>query len=116
MTTIQPSTAPASADRPWTVHYEAGVPAEITVPAVTVDALLRETAAAVPDRTALVFFNAKTSFAELDRAADRFAHVLRAMGVERGDRVSLHLPTSPAFVIAFMGAMRAGAIGAELTA
>jgi long-chain acyl-CoA synthetase len=115
MTTTQPTTVTAMpGERPWLVHYEAGVPDEVSVPAIPVDALLRETAAAVPDRPALIFFNAKTSFAELDRAADRFAHVLRGMGVERGDRVSIHLPTSPAFVIAFMGAMRAGAIAVPM--
>ena len=36
------------------------------------------------------------------------------MGIGKGDRVSLHLPTSPAFVIAFMGAMRAGAIAVPM--
>ncbi|MEO6294757.1 MAG: long-chain fatty acid--CoA ligase [Candidatus Limnocylindria bacterium] len=101
-------------ERPWLAHYEAGVPAEIDLPDVPVDALLRETAARHPDRTALIFFGARTSFRELDRAADRFAHVLRSMGVAKGDRVSLHLPTSPAFVIAFMGAMRAGAIAVPM--
>ena len=114
MTTIErPAAATATlADRPWLEHYEDGVPAEISVSDVPVDALLREAARAQPDRTALIFFGAKTSYRELDRAADRFAHVLAGMGVGPGDRVSLHLPTSPAFVIAFMGAMRAGAVGA----
>ena len=51
---------------------------------------------------------------ELDRAVDRFAHALRARGVQPGDRVSLHLPTSPAFVIAFMGALRAGAVAVPM--
>jgi len=62
----------------------------------------------------MVFFGAKTSYAELDRAVDRFAHVLGSMGVGKGDRVSLHLPTSPAFVIAFMGTMRAGALAVPM--
>jgi len=53
-------------------------------------------------------------YSQLDRAVDRFAHVLRKMGVEKGDRVSLHLPTSPAFVIAFLGAMRAGALAVPM--
>ena len=116
MTTTQP-TMPATqhpADRPWLHHYEAGVPAEITVSEIPVDALLRDAARRHPDRTALIFFGAKTTYGELDRAADRFAHVLAGMGVGKGDRVSLHLPTSPAFVIAFMGAMRAGAIAAPM--
>jgi long-chain acyl-CoA synthetase len=112
--TTTPTTSAATSDRPWVAHYEAGVPEEVTVPEVPVDALLRETASAIGDRTALIFFGAETSYAELDRAADRFAHVLRSMGVAKGDRVSLHLPTSPAFVIAFMGTARAGAIAVPM--
>jgi long-chain acyl-CoA synthetase len=117
MTTIErPATESAKLlpDRPWLHHYEAGVPAEVEVSEVPVDALLRDAARRYPDRTALIFFGAKTSYAELDRAADRFAHVLTGMGIGKGDRVSLHLPTSPAFVIAFMGAMRAGAIAVPM--
>ncbi len=110
MTASPPAMRPASDDRPWLAHYEPGVPAEIQVPELTVDGLLRRAGAEHPDRTALIFFGARTSYRQLDAAVDRFAHVLRGMGVEHGDRVSLHLPTSPAFVIAFMGALRAGAV------
>ncbi len=109
--TASPTTMqPARADRPWLAHYEAGVPAEIQVPELTVDGLLRRAAEQHPGRTALVFFGARTSYRQLDAAVDRFAHVLHGMGIGHGDRVSLHLPTSPAFVIAFMGALRAGAV------
>ena len=101
-------------DRPWLAHYDPGVPTEVEIPPIPVDGLLRGSAERAPDRTAMVFFGARTSYAQLDRAADRFAHVLRSMGVEKSDRVSLHLPTSPAFVIAFMGAMRAGALAVPM--
>src|SRR5688500_1607047 len=117
MTTIErPATDSAELrlDRPWLHHYEAGVPAEVEVSEVPVDALLRDAARRHPHRTALLFSGAKTSYAELDRAADRFAPVLTGMGIGKGGRVSLHLPTSPAFVIAFMGAMRAGAIAVPM--
>jgi long-chain acyl-CoA synthetase len=114
-TTEQPApAAQPQADRPWLHHYEPGVPPDVSVREIPVDALLRDSAQAFRDRTGLIFFGARTSYAELDHAADRFAHVLRGMGVEQGDRVSLHLPTSPAFVIAFMGAMRAGAIAVPM--
>ncbi len=102
------ATADVFAGRPWLAHYEAGVPAEIEIPDLTVDQLLRRAAETHPDRDALVFFGARTTYGELDRAVDRFAHALRRLGVSKGDRVSLHLPTSPAFVIAFLGALRAG--------
>ena len=101
-------------DRPWLAHYDPGVPAEVEIPPIPVDELLRASAERAPSRTSMVFFGAKTSYSELDRAVDRFAHVLRSMGVEKGDRVSLHLPTSPAFVIAFMGTMRAGALAVPM--
>ena len=101
-------------ERPWLHHYEDGVPAEVSVLDTPVDELLREAARKHPDRTALVFFGARTSYRDLDRAADRFARVLAETGVGKGDRVSLHLPTSPAFVIAFMGAMRVGAIAVPM--
>jgi long-chain acyl-CoA synthetase len=116
MTSIEPRTqaTESSPDRPWFAHYEAGVPAEIAVADVPVDTLLRDSARRHPSRTALIFFGATTTYRDLDQASDRFAHVLRGMGVEKGDRVSLHLPTSPAFVIAFMGAMRAGAIAVPM--
>ena len=115
-TTERPATESAELrpDRPWLRHYEAGVPAEVAVSKVPVDELLRDAARRYPDRTALIFFGARTSYAELDRAADRFAHILTGMGVGQEDRISLHLPTSPAFVIAFMGAMRVGAIAVPM--
>lgn len=115
MTTAQPSEAATDfAARPWLAHYEPGVPAEIQVMEVPVDELLRRTAQRAGDQTALIFFDRKTTYRELDRAADRFAHVLSSMGVGKGDRVSLHLPTCPAFVIAVMGAMRAGAVAVPM--
>ena len=105
-----PGSSASVDDRPWLAFYEAGVPADVEVPPVTLDELLRRSASRVPDRPALVFYNKVTSYRQLDEAADRFANALRAMGVGKGDRVTLHLPTTPAFVIAYYGTLRAGAL------
>ena len=102
-------------ERPWLAHYEPGVPAEIEVPPVTLDRLLRDAAARWPARAALVFLGARTTYAALDQAVDRMAAALRRMGVVPGDRVSIHLPTTPAFVIGFLGALRVGAIAAPVS-
>lgn len=101
--------------RPWLANYEPGVPYEVDVPSQTLDELLRHSAERFPDRVAIDFLGARTLFHELDDAVDRFARALRARGLERGDRVSLHLPNCPAFVIALLGTVRAGGIAAPMS-
>jgi long-chain acyl-CoA synthetase len=103
------------ATRPWLAQYEPRVPAEIEPPDVTVDQLLRRSAERFPTRDALLFFGARTTFDQLDEAVDRFANYLKGLGLTAGDRVSLHLPTSPAFVIAFLGTLRAGCIAVPMS-
>lgn len=100
----------ASGEAAWTRFYDPGVPARVDVPDVTLDSFVRDAARRFPDRIALDFFRARTSFGQLDRAVDRFARALTSLGLAPGDRVSLHLPTSPAFVIAAQGTLRAGGI------
>jgi long-chain acyl-CoA synthetase len=105
----------AVGERPWLAHYDPGVPAEVEIPDLTYDGLLRRTAERFPDRVALSFFGATQTFRALDDAVDRFACHLDTLGVKPGDRVSLHLPTSPAFVIAFLGAIRAGCLAVPMS-
>src|SRR3954471_3039469 len=52
----------------------------------------------------------RVSFGELQDTSRRFANVLRAHGVERGDRVAILLPSLPETAAAFIGTYRAGAI------
>jgi acyl-CoA synthetase (AMP-forming)/AMP-acid ligase II len=68
-----------------------------------------------PDRECLVDVRAglptrRWSYAELDRAIDEVAAGLAATGVGRGDRVVLRLRNTGEFVLALLGALRAGAI------
>ncbi len=50
------------------------------------------------------------TFAELALRTDQFAQVLRNLGVKLGDRVLIRLPNSLDYPIAFLGAMKMGAI------
>jgi long-chain acyl-CoA synthetase len=63
-----------------------------------------------PDNAAIVFFNRKMTYRQLDDAATRFAAALQGLGVKKGDRVMIFMPNAPQFVIAFYGILRAGAI------
>jgi acetyl-CoA synthetase len=52
----------------------------------------------------------RVSFGELHDLSCRFANVLAASGVERGDRVATLLPSLPETAAVFLGTYRAGAI------
>jgi long-chain acyl-CoA synthetase len=95
--------------RPWTRHYDPGVPASLVYPPVPLQAILDDAAESHPTATATIFFNRKRSYRSISDAAWRFANGLRRLGVVKGDRVALVLPNSPQFVVAFYGALRAGA-------
>jgi acyl-CoA synthetase (AMP-forming)/AMP-acid ligase II len=72
--------------------------------------LLRDAAAAHPERDAYVHGAKRSSYAWLDRAADGFAATLADRGVGRGDVVVLLLPSSTKLAVCYLGALRIGAI------
>lgn len=95
---------------PWVQCYEAHVPTTLDIPDTPLPDCLRRNARRHPKHTALVFFNARMTFKELNDAVDRFAAGLQKMGVARGDRVALYMPNCPQYVIAYYGVLRAGAV------
>ena len=72
--------------------------------------IVADTAAQAPHRPALYFEGETVSYMELDRRITEAAAALAARGVRAGDRVALRLSNSPAYVAAFFGALRAGAV------
>jgi long-chain acyl-CoA synthetase len=105
-------------DRPWFAFYDEGVPRSIDYPPVPIDRLLAQSAARAPDCAAIIFggrvgrrvIDRPISFRQLDEAVTRFAAALQRLGVRRGDRVAIYMVNCPQFVIAFYGALRAGAV------
>ena len=75
---------------------------------------LRRHAANQPDRTAFVSLaldgtRVATSYAQLDRLANRCAHALQALGVRRGDRVAVLARNRVEVVAVYYGALKIGA-------
>ena len=56
------------------------------------------------------FGTSQITFAELSAQTNRFAQLLLNLGVKAGDRVLIRLPNSLDYPIAFLGAMKMGAI------
>ncbi|MBI2960859.1 MAG: AMP-binding protein [Betaproteobacteria bacterium] len=95
---------------PWLAHYPPGVSAAMEVPRASVpeafDAACRQNA----ERDAVVFYGRRIRYGELREAADSFAAALASLGIAKGDRIALYLVNSPQFIIAYFGALKAGAV------
>jgi len=95
--------------KPWLKYYPDGVPAEVDVPAVSVPELFDQMADKYGSKTALIFYGRKISYRELKEMSDRFAAALADLGLKKGDTVALYLLNCPQYVIAYFGALKAGA-------
>ena len=62
------------------------------------------------DHPALAYFDGRLSYRETDALSDSVAGHLAARGLRRGDRVAIMLQNTPHFVLALLGAWKAGAI------
>ncbi|WP_426595644.1 AMP-binding protein [Cellulomonas sp. McL0617] len=88
-------------------------PSEVTIPDEPLGAALDRAAARCPDRVAVDFLGAQTTYAELAAAVDRGANALLDLGVQPGDRVALAIPNCTSHVIAFYAVLRIGAVVVE---
>ncbi|MFJ1993749.1 amino acid adenylation domain-containing protein [Streptomyces asiaticus] len=79
------------------------------LPPATFPALFARRVAEAPDDPAVAFEGREMSFAELDRRANRLAHVLRAEGAAPERFVALALPRSPDWPAAVLAVHKAGA-------
>lgn len=105
---------PEPADRPWLGHYADGVPASMPVPDEPVTAGLQRAAARWPDRVAVDFMGAVTTYAELEAQVRRAMTVLADLGVGPGERVALSMPNCTTHIVAFHATLRLGAVVVEL--
>jgi len=97
-------------EKVWLRQYDSGVPATIDYPDTTMDQVLAEKSADAPDVVAAVYKNAELTYGRLNALVDRMAAALQSLGIEKGDRVAIHLPNCPQFVIAYYAVLRAGGI------
>ncbi len=97
-------------EKHWLKFYESGVSSHLEYPALTLNQVLKNSSAKFPDHQALSYLDCSWSYRNLDGIVSQMAHFLRSLGIQPGDRVGIQLPNSPQFVIAYYGAIRAGAI------
>lgn len=102
-------TRSAYAAKPWLALLDEVQRAPVSPDDSLVHAL-RRVAGEAPERTFLAYFDGRLSHREADELSDSVAGHLAERGVARGDRVAVLLQNSPHFVLAVLGAWKAGAV------
>ncbi|HMK78322.1 MAG TPA: AMP-binding protein [Xanthobacteraceae bacterium] len=100
------------ASRHWLASYCAKIPAEINPDAhASVLEMFERAMQRYADRPALRCFGETLTYADTDRLSRDFAAYLQGkLGVKKGDRIAVMLPNIPAFALAMLGIVRAGAV------
>jgi len=109
----RPPKGALSMDRIWVKSYPPGVSDTIELPEEPVTALLDEAVRQFPNNIATDFEGQTLTYAQLGQAVDKFASVLRDLGVGKGTRVGTLLPNLPQNVITYYAALRLGGIMVE---
>src|SRR3712207_1486548 len=63
-----------------------------------------------PDHVAFKLDDLEVTYAQLNEASARIAGLLRARGIQPGERVAVMLPNVPYFPVAYYGILRAGGV------
>ncbi|MPY33186.1 long-chain fatty acid--CoA ligase [Streptomyces adustus] len=101
-------TASRYADKPWVALLNDAQRAPVH-PADSLVHALRRAVDETPERDFLAYFDGRLTYREVDELSDSVAGHLAARGLEHGDRVAVLLQNSPQFVLAVLGAWKAGA-------
>jgi long-chain acyl-CoA synthetase len=99
--------------KPWLKFY-GHVPESIAYPRVTLYQALRATAEKNPSAIATDFFGKTRSYEQLMAAIDQCARALYALGLRRGDRITISMPTSPQGIACFYAANKLGAVSSMI--
>jgi long-chain acyl-CoA synthetase len=76
----------------------------------TIDQILSETVERLPDKAALIFGDRIITYRQLEQLTNRAANGLKAIGVKKGDRVTLFAQNSAEWVFSYFGIAKAGGV------
>ncbi len=71
---------------------------------------LEQSAHEHPEKVALVVDQNRSTYLELDQQSNRLANALVQRGVERGDRVAIHLDNALESVVSIFAVLKAGGV------
>jgi long-chain acyl-CoA synthetase len=100
------------ADKPWLKSYRLGpfkLKQNIDYPKKPLFSILDEAAEKFPGKDAYYYLGSRMKYKELKRQVDTFANALFGLGIKKGDKVILFLPTCPQFIIGDFAILKTGA-------
>ena len=95
-------------DKPWVKSYDERVNPQIEIPNITLVDRFDQILERFPERPAIHFLGRSLDYRDLMGHANRVAHALMAAGCVPGDVVGINLPNIPQYLIAQIGALKAG--------
>ncbi|PCI28557.1 MAG: hypothetical protein COB67_06150 [SAR324 cluster bacterium] len=93
---------------PWKKYYPPGIPDNLRIPDISLIDGFNRIAELYPNQPALHFLGSTLSYRQLLQLSHQFAHALIREGVQQGDLIGINLPNLPQFLIALLGAFKAG--------
>jgi long-chain acyl-CoA synthetase len=102
-----------SSARPWTKFY-GKVPQSIDYPKVTMYEAVRMTTERRPDAIAYDFLGLTSTYKKFLAEIDQCAAAMAKLGLKKGDRITISMPTSPQGVICFYAANKLGAVASMI--
>jgi len=102
-----------SEKKPWLKFYK-GVPETIDYPRVTMYEALMETVKQYPERIAYDFMDYTATYRQFAGQIDLCANALAAVGLKKGDRITISMPTSPQGIICFYAANKLGVVASMI--
>lgn len=94
---------------PWSNKYPVDIDWDMEVPVSTMTQMFEDSVKKNADKPALNFMGKTLTYKELGQEVDKFAKGLQDAGFGKGSHVGLCLPNTPFYVIAYYGALKAGA-------
>jgi long-chain acyl-CoA synthetase len=99
--------------KPWLKFY-GDIPESIDYPRVTMYEALMQTVSRCPDVIAYDFFGYTSTYRQFGKDIDQCADALAALGLKKGDRITISMPTSPQGIICFYAANKLGAVASMI--
>jgi long-chain acyl-CoA synthetase len=94
----------------WRTRYVHPGQWDVIYPPMTLPQMFDASVAQHGDAILTDFLGARLTYADVGAKAERFAATLIGRGLAKGDRIGLYLPNVPDYLIAYYGALKAGAI------